>query len=87
MVYDEANRLSSAASVSGGTEYYGYTADNKRFYKCTASGAEQMTFYGARGEKLGVYALGNSLGILYCPGFDEYLVCREADYRVGRRLR
>ncbi len=55
MVYDEANRIASAALVSGGIEYYGYSADNKRFYKYTASGAEQITFYGARGEKLGVY--------------------------------
>ena len=67
MVYDEANRISSAAAVSGGIEYYGYTADNKRFYKYTAPGAEEMTFYGARGEKLGVYSLYNSLGYYISP--------------------
>jgi RHS repeat-associated protein len=67
MVYDEANRISSAAAVSGGIEYYGYTADNKRFYKCTASGAEEITFYGVRGEKLGVYSLYNSMGYYISP--------------------
>jgi RHS repeat-associated protein len=60
MVYDEANRIFSAAAISGGTDYYAYTADNKRFYTYTAStGAEQVTLYGARGEKLGVYSIVN----------------------------
>ena len=45
----------SAAEISGGTEYYGYAADNKRIYRLTSTGKEQMTFYGAQGEKLGVY--------------------------------
>jgi hypothetical protein len=38
MAYDEANRMFSAAAVSGGVEYYAYTADNKRFYKYTGRG-------------------------------------------------
>ena len=35
MIYDEANRIFSAAEISGGIDYYAYTADNKRFYKYT----------------------------------------------------
>jgi RHS repeat-associated protein len=68
MVYDEANRISSAAETSGGTEYYGYSADNKRFYKHTpTTGTEQLTFYGARGEKLGMYTIINSMGLALSP--------------------
>jgi RHS repeat-associated protein len=67
MVYDEANRISSAAAVSGGIEYYGYSADNKRFYKYTSAGTEQLTFYGARGEKLGVFGIVNSFGYQIQP--------------------
>ena len=62
LTYDEANRVSSAAEVSGGAEFYGYTADNKRYYKYTSAGTEQLTFYGAHGEKLGVYSLGVNPG-------------------------
>jgi RHS repeat-associated protein len=46
--------------VSGGTEYYGYGPDNKRVYRLTATGSEEFTFYGAQGEKLGVYGWGGS---------------------------
>ena len=60
MVYDEANRVSSAAATGGGIEYYGYSADSKRFYKYTSVGTEQLTFFGARGEKLGVYSLAST---------------------------
>ena len=64
MTYDEANRISSVAAVSGGTDYYGYAADNKRFYTYAApSGTEEITFFGARGEKLGVYSLAYGYGI------------------------
>ena len=63
MTYDEANRINSALETSGGVEYYGYSADNKRFYKYTSTtGTEQLTFYGARGEKLGMYTITNSMG-------------------------
>jgi RHS repeat-associated protein len=55
--FDVANRMLSAAEVSGGVEYYGYAPDNKRIYKKLTSGAEEYTFYGGRGEKLGVYNL------------------------------
>ncbi len=57
LTYDESNRVFSAAETSGGIEYFAYTADNKRFYTYTTSGTEQLTFYGARGEKLGVYTI------------------------------
>jgi RHS repeat-associated protein len=55
--FDVANRMLSAAEVSGGVEYYGYAPDNKRIYKKLTSGVEEYTFYGGRGEKLGVYNL------------------------------
>jgi RHS repeat-associated protein len=58
--FDVGNRVLSAAEVSGGVEYYGYAPDNRRFYKKLTSGAEEYTFYGARGEKLGVYNLTGS---------------------------
>jgi len=55
--YDEANRLVSAAETSGGQETYGYDPANKRIYQLKSSGAEWFTFYGAKGEKLGVYQI------------------------------
>ena len=55
--FDVGNRVLSAAEVSGGVEYYGYAPDNKRIYKKLTSGAEEYTFYGGQGEKLGVYNL------------------------------
>jgi hypothetical protein len=55
--YDEANRISSAVAISGGAEYYGYAADNKRIYRRQAGGFPEWTFYGIRGEKLGTYSL------------------------------
>jgi RHS repeat-associated protein len=60
--YDEANRMSSATLASGGgTEYYFYAPDNKRIYRLKADGVtEEWTFYGAKGERLGVYVLGSS---------------------------
>ncbi len=68
LTYDEANRVSSAQeTLSGPVENYGYSADNKRFYKYTNFGTEQVTFYGARGEKLGVYTITNSMGTALSP--------------------
>ena len=55
--FDVGNRILSAAEVSGGVEYYGYGPDNKRIYKKLTSGVEEYTFFGSRGEKLGVYNL------------------------------
>jgi RHS repeat-associated protein len=60
--YDAANRMISAAQMSGGTEYYGYGPDNKRIYRMTPGNgsnapAEYITLYGAFGEKLGVYQI------------------------------
>ena len=59
MAYDEANRIAAASETSGGTEYYGYAPDNKRIYRMAANGTEQWTFYGAQGEKLGVYTISS----------------------------
>jgi RHS repeat-associated protein len=63
LTYDSSNRMLSAAEVSGGTEYYGYSPDNKRMYRLTASGTEEWTFYGGYGEKLGVFQYGTSAGL------------------------
>jgi YD repeat-containing protein len=46
LTYDEANRMTTAQEVSGGQEYYGYDASNKRVYRVTASRQEQITFSG-----------------------------------------
>lgn len=62
LTYDGANRLISAAEVSGGMEYYGYGADNQRMYKLKANGTEEWTFYGAFGEKLGVFQYSATAG-------------------------
>ncbi len=56
--YDYANRIASAAETSGGIEYYGYAPDNKRVYRLKSHGVtENYTFYGAFGERLGVFSL------------------------------
>jgi len=49
--YDVANRMVSAG-VAGGTEYYQYTADNKRVVTYAANGTSTVVIYGAFGEKL-----------------------------------
>ena len=61
--YDVGNRMTSAQLVSGGTEYYGYSPDNKRIYRNTPRGTyrvKEWTLYGAYGERLGVFYLGGS---------------------------
>ncbi len=63
LTYDVANRLASAAEVSGGVEHYGYTPDNKRVLRQLTNGNEEITFYGAQGEKLATGTI-NSAGIL-----------------------
>jgi RHS repeat-associated protein len=56
--YDEANRIVSATEYSGGTEYYAYAPDGKRMFRMEADGVTQeWTFWGARGEKLGTFAM------------------------------
>jgi RHS repeat-associated protein len=65
LTYDEANRLASATPSMGQPEYYGYAPDNKRIYRLLASGLEEWTFYGAHGEKVGVYGLRDP----YCCGY------------------
>ena len=57
LTYDVSNRLASAAETSGGIEYYGYAPDNKRVFRQLANGHQQITLYGAGGEKLSVYDL------------------------------
>jgi RHS repeat-associated protein len=56
LTYDVGNRVRSASPASGGTEYYGYAADNKRMWRLKADGVtEEWTLYGKSGEKIGVY--------------------------------
>jgi RHS repeat-associated protein len=59
MAYDVANRMVSAQTSAGGIEYYGYAPDNKQVYRRLPSGTGatnlEITFYGAMGEKLGVF--------------------------------
>ena len=60
--YDEANRMVSATETGGGKELYGFAPDNKRVYRAsyanTGGWTEEVTLYGARGEKLGVCQIG-----------------------------
>ena len=70
LTYDEANRISSSSVSSGGTEYYGYAPDapdNKRVYRFGPDGlvngmTEHLNFYGAYGEKLGVFWIDCTYG-------------------------
>ena len=58
--YDAENRLIQY----GEGEKYGYDPSNKRIQKQFADGTEEIHFYGAAGEHLGVYAL-NANGYPY----------------------
>ena len=71
--YDVANRMVSAG-VAGGTEYYQYTADNKRVVTYAANGTATVFTYGAFGEKL---ATGNG-GIYNHVYFAGRLIVRDA---------
>ena len=62
--FDESNRVATAAETSGGLEYYIYSADNKRVYRMSSGGTEYWTFYGAFGEKLGVYTYSSGTGFV-----------------------
>jgi hypothetical protein len=57
-----------------GAETYEYAADNKRIHRVVSSGGvDEWTFYGAKGEKLGVYqvsagyATGGTLVSFFVP--------------------
>jgi hypothetical protein len=58
--YDVRNRLVTVAPSGGGTEYYSYSPDNLRVWKMTPAGSEELDFYGASGERLGVYGIANN---------------------------
>jgi RHS repeat-associated protein len=64
LAYDVSNRLAYAQETGGGIEYYGYAPDNKRVFRQLTSGQQQFTFYGARGEKLGVYSISGGAASL-----------------------
>jgi len=57
LTYDVSNRVASSQTTAGGSlkEYYGYAPDNKRMWRVKTDGTEEWTFYGAHGEKIGVY--------------------------------
>ena len=57
--YDVRNHITAANPSGGGTEQYSYSPDNLRVWKLSPTGAEQLEFYGAFGERLGVYPIVN----------------------------
>src|ERR1019366_4377828 len=63
--------MASAQETGGGADMYGYAPDNKRIYKAHNNGAwfEEVTFYGVKGNKLGVWQLqtSNSYRISFVP--------------------
>jgi RHS repeat-associated protein len=56
--YDASNRIASETGVSGGYYTNEYAPDNKRIHQTPSSGTDEWIFYGANGEKLGVYSIG-----------------------------
>jgi len=64
LTYDVSNRIATATAVSGGQETYEYAPDNKRIHRVVAgTGVDEWTFYGAKGEKLGIFS--------FMPGLDS----------------
>ena len=57
--YNVDNRMISAQETSGGIEYCFYAPDGKRVWRQLVDGTQQVTFYGAYGEKLGVFTDAN----------------------------
>jgi len=58
LVYDVENRLVSVPTYNqngAGSEQYAYDPANKRIYKRTMDGTEELYFYGISGQKLGTY--------------------------------
>jgi YD repeat-containing protein len=58
LVYDVENRLVSVPTYNqngAGSEQYAYDPGNKRIYKRTMDGTEELYFYGISGQKLGTY--------------------------------
>ena len=59
--YDVENRLVAQSDSSGNDLSWGYAADNKRVWKKKGTGStgytEEVTFYGATGQRLGTYAI------------------------------
>src|SRR5665213_1547605 len=85
--YDEANRIVAASETSGGTEHYGYAPDNKRIYRLKADGVtEEFTFYGAKGERLGVYELDIAQPQQAWPPKLVFVPLRSTVWFAGRRI-
>jgi RHS repeat-associated protein len=56
--YDVSNRIATAMAVSGANYGNEYAPDNKRIHETPYTGTDEWMFYGAAGEKLGVYSIG-----------------------------
>lgn len=80
LAYDASNRPVSAQEVSGGIEYYGYAPDNKEVFRLLPNGNQEFTFYGAQGEKLGVYTAG------WIPGGSVFVPLRTNIYFAGKMI-
>jgi RHS repeat-associated protein len=70
--YDASNRIVSETAVSGGNYGNEYAPDNKRIHQTPSSGTDEWIFYGANGQKLGVYSIeqwydnnGNAHSLFY----------------------
>ncbi len=89
LTYDVASRMVSAVEVSGGTEYYGYGADNRRMYKRDSNGNETWTVYGVSGEEVGKYvwsgATGEFVPVLLNVWFGGRLVATQTVTGVNTR--
>jgi len=60
--YDVENRLATAVHVVNGTDRYGYTPSNQRFWLSTSIGSdtvEEVYLYGMAGELLATYKLNS----------------------------
>ena len=78
LTYDVENRLTRAVN-SNGTEYYGYSADNRRVFQRLANGtADWIHFHGANGEQLGTYQI---------TGISTFSTVKTNLYFAGRLIR
>ena len=79
MTYDVENRMTS--NTFNGTEWYGYDPSNKRVQKTRTDGTTELHFYGAHGERLGIYELLIDVG--YTASYSSY---KANVYFAGKHL-
>jgi RHS repeat-associated protein len=82
LVYDESNRPASAVEASGGIEYFGYSPDNKQVWRLLPNGNAEYTFYGAHGEKLGVFGMALNPVL----GYNTFQPLRTNIYFAGKMI-